>query len=185
MSCAQSCGTLCDPLDCGPLAPLSMVSLQARMLEWVAISSSRGPSGPRDQTSVSCFPDGFSTTEPLGKSVLFSHCFGRFSLEMACPQSVYSPNGQMSCCSAHGFFFFLNSSTDIKFTYHTIHPFKAHNSGSALAVQWLGLGAFTAEGAGSLPEQDTKIPQTTWPKEKKITQHSSMMMLYRHHHDQI
>ena len=83
------------------------------------------------------------------------------------------------------FFFFLNSSTDIKFTYHTIHPFKAHNSGSALAVQWLGLGAFTAEGAGSLPEQDTKIPQATWPKEKKITQHSSMMMLYRHHRDQI
>ena len=30
--CAQSCGTLCDRLDCGPPAPLSMVSLQARML---------------------------------------------------------------------------------------------------------------------------------------------------------
>ena len=34
--------------------PLSMGILQARILEWVAISSSRGSSPPRDQTYVSC-----------------------------------------------------------------------------------------------------------------------------------
>ena len=35
-------------------APLSMELLQARALEWVAISSSRGSSPPRDRTCVSC-----------------------------------------------------------------------------------------------------------------------------------
>ena len=34
-------------------APLSMAILQARMLEWVAMPSSRGSSQPRDRTRVS------------------------------------------------------------------------------------------------------------------------------------
>ena len=33
---------------------------------------------------------------------------------------------------------------------------------NSLAVQWLGLCAFTAEGAGSFPGQGTKIPQAVW-----------------------
>jgi len=36
-------------------APLSMGILQARILEWVAISSSRGSSEPRDQNHVSTY----------------------------------------------------------------------------------------------------------------------------------
>ena len=36
------------------------------MLEWVAISSSRGSSLSRDRTHDSCLADGFLTTEPLG-----------------------------------------------------------------------------------------------------------------------
>ena len=38
----QSCLTLCEPIDCSPQAPLSMGILQARILEWVAMLSSRG-----------------------------------------------------------------------------------------------------------------------------------------------
>ena len=34
---AQSCPTLCDPMDCSLPGPLSMGILQARILEWVAI----------------------------------------------------------------------------------------------------------------------------------------------------
>ena len=34
-------------------------------------------------------------------------------------------------------------------------------------IQWLGLGAFTAEGPGSIPGQGTKIPQATWRGQKK------------------
>ena len=40
---------------------------QARTLEWVAISFSRGSSWPRDQTRVCCIAGRFFTTEPLGK----------------------------------------------------------------------------------------------------------------------
>ena len=54
MLVAQSCPTLYQPMDCSPQVPLCMWSLQARMLEWVAISFSRGSSQPRDQTGVSC-----------------------------------------------------------------------------------------------------------------------------------
>ena len=38
-----------------------------RMLEWVAVPSSRGSSRPRDQTRGSCIAGRFFTTEPLGK----------------------------------------------------------------------------------------------------------------------
>ena len=41
--------------------------LQARILEWVTIPSSRGSSLPRDQTPGSCFTGRFLTTEPSGK----------------------------------------------------------------------------------------------------------------------
>ena len=50
----QSCPTLCDPMDyivCQ--APLSMGSLQGRMLRWVAMPSCRGSSWPRDSTLYS------------------------------------------------------------------------------------------------------------------------------------
>ena len=42
-------------------ARLSMGILQARILEWVAMPSSRGSSQPRDQTQVSCIAGGFFT----------------------------------------------------------------------------------------------------------------------------
>ena len=51
---AQSCLTLCDPLDCSPPRPSVCWIFQARVLEWVAISFSRGFSWPRDWTQVSC-----------------------------------------------------------------------------------------------------------------------------------
>ena len=51
---SQSCPTLCDPVDCS--FPGSSVHgiLRARILEWVAISFSRGSFQPRDRTRVSC-----------------------------------------------------------------------------------------------------------------------------------
>ena len=50
----QLCPTLCNPMD-GSLPGSSDHGIfQARILEWVAISSSRGSSRPRDQTRISC-----------------------------------------------------------------------------------------------------------------------------------
>ena len=47
------CPTLCNPMDCS-LPRFSVHGIfQARLLEWVAISFSRGSSQPRDQTRVS------------------------------------------------------------------------------------------------------------------------------------
>ena len=48
------CPTLCDPADYSPPGSSVHGILQARLLGWVAISSSRGFSWPRDQTHISC-----------------------------------------------------------------------------------------------------------------------------------
>ena len=71
---AQSCPTLCDPIDC--ISPGSSVHgiLQARVLEWVAIPFSRGSSRPRDRIpalqadslpSELCVSKGTSLSLPL------------------------------------------------------------------------------------------------------------------------
>ena len=57
MLVVQSCLTLCDPMDCSPPGFSVRGILQARILEWAAISFSRGSSQPRDQTWVSCIED--------------------------------------------------------------------------------------------------------------------------------
>ena len=51
----QSCLTLCDPMDSSLLGSSVLRISQARVLEWVTISSSRGSCQPRDQTCVSRF----------------------------------------------------------------------------------------------------------------------------------
>ena len=57
---AQSCLTLCDPMDCSLLDSSVHGMLQARILEWVTLSSSRGSPQPRDQTQVSFIAGGVS-----------------------------------------------------------------------------------------------------------------------------
>ena len=49
--CAQSYPTLCNPKDCSPPGYSVHAIFQARILEWVAISYSRGSSRPGDWTS--------------------------------------------------------------------------------------------------------------------------------------
>ena len=58
---AQSCLTLCDPMNCSPPGSSVHGILQARTLEWVAMPSSRGPPQTRDQTQVSHTAGGFFT----------------------------------------------------------------------------------------------------------------------------
>ena len=63
----QSRLALCDLVDCSlPGSPVSGI-LQARILEWVAMPSSRGSSRARNGTYVSCIALKFFTTEPPGK----------------------------------------------------------------------------------------------------------------------
>ena len=58
---AQSCPTLCDPMDCSPPGSSVHGILQARKLEWVAIPFSKGSSQPRDGTQVSHIAGRFLT----------------------------------------------------------------------------------------------------------------------------
>ena len=50
---AQLCPTVCNPMDCSPPSSSIHGIFQARIVEWVAISFSRGSSPPRDRTQVS------------------------------------------------------------------------------------------------------------------------------------
>ena len=59
---AQLCPTLCDPMDCSPLGSSVHEILQARILEWVAISFSRGCNGDSVKNG---FEDGIGGVLPL------------------------------------------------------------------------------------------------------------------------
>ena len=63
----QSCLTLWDHMDFRPPGSSVHGILQARILEWAAMPSSRGSSRPRGRTRVSCIAGGFFTTEPTKK----------------------------------------------------------------------------------------------------------------------
>ena len=60
---------LCDSMDCSPPGSSVHGILQATILEWVAMSSSRGSSPPRNQTHISC-------VSCTGKQILY-HCVTR------------------------------------------------------------------------------------------------------------
>ena len=64
---AQSCPTLCNPMDWSLPGSSVHGTLQARIMEWVAITFSRVSSQPRDQTQLSCIASRWFTTEPPEK----------------------------------------------------------------------------------------------------------------------
>ena len=61
MKVTQLCLTLCNPMDGTLWGSFVHGILQERVLEWVAIPFSRGPSQPRDRTQVSHITGGFFT----------------------------------------------------------------------------------------------------------------------------
>ena len=69
----QSCMTLCNPMDCSP--PVSLVHrvLQARILEWLPFLLIGGLPDPEIKPASPALADGFFTTEPPGKPVLYSY----------------------------------------------------------------------------------------------------------------
>ena len=75
-----SCPILCDPKDCSSPGFSVHGILQARILEWIAIPSSRGISQPRDRTLVSCIAGRFFTIWATGKSYICIMLFKSFSV---------------------------------------------------------------------------------------------------------
>ena len=76
----QTCLTLCDPMGGSPPGSSVHGILQARILESVAISSSRLSSQPRDQTHVSCVS-----------------CIGRWILHHTIMHAAAAAKSQQSC----------------------------------------------------------------------------------------
>ena len=92
----QSCLTLCDPMACN--LPNSSVHgiLQARILEWVAMPSSRGSSPPRNWTWISCIfciTGRFFTAEPPGKPHHSLHILPNQALEFILTSPSLSVQG--------------------------------------------------------------------------------------------
>ena len=103
----QLCPTLCDPVDYSTPGSSVHGILQARILEWVAMPSSRRSSQPRDQTCSSwdsCIASRFFTTEPPGKpkhlrdsvssDSLWPH--GWYTFRLLCPWDF--PGKNSGCC---------------------------------------------------------------------------------------
>ena len=67
---AQLCPTLCDPIDCSLLGSSVHGILQARILERVAMPSSRGSSQPRDRTRSPTLQADSLPSEPPGKHTM-------------------------------------------------------------------------------------------------------------------
>ena len=76
---AQSCLILCNPIDCNVRgahqAPLSMAISQARILEWVAMTSSSRSSQSRDRTQVSHTVGAFFTVWATWKPIILTRKF--------------------------------------------------------------------------------------------------------------
>ena len=68
-----SCPTLCDPMDGSPPGSPDHVILQARILEWVAMPSTRGSSQPRDQTQVSLIAGRFFAMRAIKTTIKLFH----------------------------------------------------------------------------------------------------------------
>ena len=75
----QSCLPLRDPMDCSLQGSSVHGIIQARILEWVAISFSRGSPQPRDRTCTSC-------VSCLGRSILYYYC------HVGSPEFYYAPS---------------------------------------------------------------------------------------------
>ena len=73
----QLCLTLLDPMDCSPPGFSIHGILQARLLEWIAVPSSRRSSQPRDQTYIfytsTALAGRFFTTSTTGEAQYWTY----------------------------------------------------------------------------------------------------------------
>ena len=108
----------CDPIDCSPPGPSVHGILQARILEWVAISFSGGSSRPRDRTQVSCTGRRilYHWDKPI--SLFYCHKKAASALFSTSTLSLSSNQVWLSGCnlSFAVYFFFLFKSYKEKFS---------------------------------------------------------------------
>ena len=101
--CVQSCPNLCDPIDYSPPGCSVHGIVQARMLEWVAISSCWGSSWSRDQNCISCIfciAGRFFIAEPLRSPISFFLSSVQFVAQL-CPTLCNPMNHSMPDLPVH------------------------------------------------------------------------------------
>ena len=136
--CALSCPALCNPVDCSPPGSSVRASLQARRLEQVVISFSRGSSRPRDRTIVSCIAC-------VGRGLLY-HC-----ATWEAVQFILAPGN-----------FFCTCSPVLKISRVDISPFFEADSLMSLYIERASLVAQTVKNLLAVQEFSPwvgKIPQ--------------------------
>ena len=119
----KSCPTLCDPMDCSPSGSTVHGIFQAIMLEWVAISFSRGSSWPRNRTHnscVSCTAGGFCTHWAIQEAhslifIIENNCANHtgvaqhpFSMTVFCKSHQFKAEGRLWNC--------IRNQTPLQFT---------------------------------------------------------------------
>ena len=126
---------LCEPMDCSLLGSSIHGILQARILEWVFISSSRESSQPRDQTCV-------SYVSCISRRVLYHECHLG-----SCPglsrETQFTPPGQNTGVGCHALL-------------QGIFPTQGSNLRLLYVLHWP---------VGSLPSEDPAYSSLlrTWP----------------------
>ena len=108
---AQSCLILCDPMDCSPLGSSVHGVLQARIVEWVDMPSSKGSSQPRDWTLVSCTEGGLyhlSHQGSLPEIISAPRCFKFLNNSL---EQGYCLEWEIRQGDLHVFFLTVNSTT--------------------------------------------------------------------------
>ena len=94
----QSCLTLCNPMDCSPPGSSVQGTLQARILEWVAIPFSRGSSQPGIEPGSPAFQVVSLPSEPPGKPRV--HIIGdQIRGDDSCPPPPQMPEPAGTPCS--------------------------------------------------------------------------------------
>ena len=106
MLVAQSCPTLCNPMDCSLPGSSVHEILQARILEWVAISSSGDLLEPGIEPRSPSLQANSLLSEPSGKPVVSNslQSYGLQPSRLLCPWDYPSKNTGVDCFLLQGIF---------------------------------------------------------------------------------
>ena len=160
-----SCVQLCDPLDCSPPGSSVHGILQAGILEWVAISSSRESSWPRTE------PMSPSSPALAGRSLSLSHLGSTLiSCNNLNGNESEKKNVYMYICIHIYICIYIYIHIYIyTYIFPLLHTGNSHNTVNqhisfgkeSSVVQWLRLQTPSAGGPGSIPGQGTRslVPQ--------------------------
>ena len=138
----QSCLTLCDPMDCS--LPGSSVHgiVQARILEWVAISSSRESSQPMNQTHT-------SYVSFIGRQVFFFvlFCFVLFWATRKAPEYIFEELPRIKAtwaqtCNCTAVFFLITGLPNLNYKYQRNTKYREINPENSLGGLMLKLQSF-------------------------------------------